>query len=210
MYDTVFQFTAAKRLKIKSLAEFAGLTIGGGPRAGTSGAYVTAVFNALGIAARIRHSAWENATSEMEAGDIDGAASAIGAPAPVLAELDARQLIDFIPPNQEQIASVRQKLPEITPSLLPAGTYRSLTQDYHSIGLYNFAVAHRDLPDDLVYRIVKAVFENRDELGRAHPTASETVPANIARNTILPLHPGAIRYYREIGVAIPQTALAGD
>jgi uncharacterized protein len=210
MYDTVFQFTAAKRLKIKSLAEFAGLRIGGGPRAGTSGAYVTAVFNALGIAARIRHSAWENATSEMEAGDLDGAASAIGAPAPVLAELDARQLIDFIPPNREQVASVRQKLPEITPSLLPAGTYRSLTQDYHSFGLYNFAVAHRDLPDDLVYRIVKAVFENRDELVKAHPTASETVPANIGRNTMLPLHPGAIRYYREIGVAIPQTALAGN
>jgi uncharacterized protein len=206
MYDTVFQFTAAKRLRIVSLADFAGLRIAGGPRAGTSGAYAAAIFNVLGVAPIIRHGPWENIVSEIENGELDGAVSAIGTPTPILAELDAKQLIDFIQPTPEQIAVVKQKLPEMTPSLLRTGTYRSLTQDYHSIGLYNFAVAHKDLPDDLVYLIVKAVFDNHDELVKAHPSAVETVPANIGRDTIIPLHPGAIRYYREIGIAIPSAA----
>jgi hypothetical protein len=47
------------------------------------------------------------------------------------------------------------------------------------------------------------VFDNHEELVKAQSSAKETVPANISRNTILPLHPGAERYYREIGVPIP-------
>jgi uncharacterized protein len=96
---------------------------------------------------------------------------------------------------------------EITPSTIAAGTYRSLTKDYPTIGLYNFAVAHKDLPDGLVYQIVKTVFENQAELVKAHPVAKETVPENIERNTLFPLHPGALRYYREKGIAIPPPAL---
>jgi hypothetical protein len=94
-------------------------------------------------------------------------------------------------------------MPEITRSTVAAGTYSSLARDYQTIGLYNFAVAHKDLPNDLVYKIVKAVFDNHEELVKAQSSAKETVPANISRNTILPLHPGAERYYREIGVPIP-------
>lgn len=78
------------------------------------------------------------------------------------------------------------------------------------MGLYNFAVAHKGLPDGLVYQIVKTVFENQEELVKAHPVAKETVPANIDRNTFLPLHPGAIRYYREMGIAVPPRALVND
>jgi TRAP-type uncharacterized transport system substrate-binding protein len=78
-----------------------------------------------------------------------------------------------------------------------------LARDYQTIGLYNFAVAHKDLPNDLVYKIVKAVFDNHEELVKAQSSAKETVPANIGRDTVLPLHPGAERYYREIGIPIP-------
>jgi TRAP transporter TAXI family solute receptor len=203
MYDTTLQFTAAKRHKIKSIAEFAGLRIGTGARAGTSSTYAAEIFSALGIAARIQQSSWDSIASDIENGDLDGAVSALGVPTPAIADLDGKRLIDFITPTPEQIAVMRQKMPELSPSVLPADTYRSLTHDYHSIGLYNFAVAHKDLPDDLVYQIVKATFENRAELMRAHPAAKETLAANIIRNTALPVHPGAARYYREIGISVP-------
>jgi TRAP transporter TAXI family solute receptor len=103
-------------------------------------------------------------------------------------------------PSADQIAG---KLPEMSPSTVPAGTYPSLARDYQTIGLYNFAVAHKDLPNDLVYKIVKAVFDNHEELVKAQSSAKETVPANIGRDTVLPLHPGAERYYREIRIPIP-------
>jgi TRAP transporter TAXI family solute receptor len=134
---------------------------------------------------------------------LDAIAFATGFPTPALTELIAAQPLDFVQPSADQIALIRKELPEISPSTVPAGTYSSLARDYQTIGLYNFAVAHKDLADDLVYRIVKAVFDNRGELVKAQPSAKETIPANISRDTVLPLHPGAERYYREIGIPIP-------
>jgi len=203
MYDTAFQFTAAKRLRLSWLDDLAGLRIGAGPRAGTGGSYVPLIFKALDIKANIRYGAWDSVASQLTTGDLDAAAFVGGIPFPALAELSATQALDFIEPSAEHIAVIRKELPEMSPSKVQAGTYPSLVRDYQTIGLFNFAVAHKDLPDDLVYRIVKAVFENRDELMKAQSSASETIPANIGRNTTLPLHPGAARYYREIGVAVP-------
>jgi hypothetical protein len=59
------------------------------------------------------------------------------------------------------------------------------------------AVAHKYLSEDLVYQIVKTM-----ELMKAHPVAKETVPENIERNALFPLLPGALRYYREKGMAV--------
>jgi len=203
MYDTTFQFAAHKRVAAKTLGDFAGLRIGAGPRGGTSGTYVEQVFKTLGIAAGVRHGAWDNLISQMADRELDGAVASIGAPFPVLSDLDNQQLIDFIEPSEEQVAVVRSQIPEITPSVVTAGTYRSMSKDYRTMGLYNFAVAHKDLPDDLVYRITKITFDNQQELVKAHAAAKETVAANIERNTFLPIHPGALRYYREIGIAVP-------
>jgi uncharacterized protein len=206
MYDTTVQFVVHKRLAAKSLDDFAGLRIGGGPRGGTSGTYVERIFKVLGIPALVRHGAWDNLGSQLAERELDGAAAAIGAPFPVFAQLDTQQIIDFITPNPEQIASIRNQIPEVSASVIAAGTYRSLAKDYSTIGLYNFAVAHKDLSDGLVYQIVKTVFENQAELVKATPVAKETVAENIDRNTLFPLHPGALRYYRERGIAIPPTA----
>ena len=85
-----------------------------------------------------------------------------------------------------------------------------MTEDYHTVGLFNFAIANKDLPDDLVYRIVKSVYENHDQLVKAHPAAKETVAANVDRDSFLPFHPGAVRYYREIGISIPDALIAKE
>jgi uncharacterized protein len=74
-----------------------------------------------------------------------------------------------------------------------------LLRQYQTLGLYNFAIAHAELPDDLVFNVVRVVFENQEEMLEANAAAAATVPANIDRNFFLPLHPGAIRYYRQIG-----------
>jgi uncharacterized protein len=59
-----------------------------------------------------------------------------------------------------------------------------------------------------VHDLVKAVFENQPRLLKAHSTASETLPQNVDKNTFLPFHPGAVRYYREIGTKIPETLVS--
>jgi hypothetical protein len=203
MYDTAFQFVAAKRLHLNWLDDLTGLQIGAGPRAGTAGTYLPTIFKALDIKGNLRFGAWESMTSQLRSGDLSGIVFVSGFPNPALTELIAAEPVDFVRPSTDQIALIRKALPEISRSTVPAQTYPTQERDYPTIGLYNFAVVHKDLPDDFVYRIVKAVFDNREELVKAQSSAKETVPANIGRDTVLPLHPGAERYYREIGVPIP-------
>jgi TRAP transporter TAXI family solute receptor len=203
MYDTAFQFVAVKRLGTHWLDDFSGLRIGVGPKAGTGGAYVPAVFKALGINVDVRYGAMESMGAQLSSGDLDGAVFATGFPVPALSALAAEHPVTFIQPSPEQVATIRREMPEISPSVVPAATYANQPETYKTIGLYNFAVAHKDLPDELAYQIVKAVFENQPELVKAQASAKETMPENISRNSLLPLHPGAARYYREKGIAIP-------
>ena len=94
-----------------------------------------------------------------------------------------------------QRLAVRLALPEIAPSIIAAGTYASLRRNYQTVGVYNFAVGRTNLPDDLVQAILDVVFGNPDDMMQIHPAAAETNPSNFARNTILPFHEGAARWY---------------
>jgi TRAP-type uncharacterized transport system substrate-binding protein len=56
------------------------------------------------------------------------------------------------------------------------------------------------VPANLAYAILEAIFANPDELIEVHTAAAETVPANFTRNTFLPFHDGASRWYQNKGV----------
>jgi TRAP-type uncharacterized transport system substrate-binding protein len=60
-------------------------------------------------------------------------------------------------------------------------------------------VVRDDIPEEVIYRFTKALWENLDALGRDLPEFSESDPRKAAARTLVPLHPGAARYYREIG-----------
>jgi TRAP transporter TAXI family solute receptor len=203
MYDSPFVIAVPKRFGLKSLSKLAGKRLGAGPRAGTSGTYFPRIFEALGIPVTFIYGSLEEMASQVIGGQLDGAALATGVPVPALLEIEAKEPLEFIPFTPEQLATAMGLMPELSASTLPRATYPSLTEDYQTVGHFNFVVAHKDLPKDLVYRAVKAVYDNHERLARAHSAAKETVPANVTRDTFLPLHPGAVQYYREIGVDLP-------
>jgi len=195
MYDTPFHFVALKDSGIRSLTGMAGKRIGVGPRGGTAGTYIPMFLKTLKIDAALTYGTWEELAAELAKGKLDVLAVAAGVPFPAIAELEAKKKITFVQPSREEILALRLAMPELTPSTIPAGVYPSLKKGYVSVGLYNFAVANKDLPEDLIYAIVDAVFANHEELVQAHPAAADTVPANFVHNTFLPYHPGASRYY---------------
>jgi uncharacterized protein len=139
--------------------------------------------------------------AQMQRREIDVLAVAAGVPFPSFAELEAREKVRYVAFAPSEIAALRLVMPELTSTRIPSGTYPSLLRDQQTVGLFNFAVAHSSLPDDLVYNVVKAVFDNHAELMEAHAAAASTIAANVDRNSFLPLHPGAIRYYWQIGRA---------
>lgn len=195
MYDTPFHFVASKESGIRSIRDMAGKRIGVGPQRGTAGTYIPTFLKTLKFDAALTYGTWEELASELSDGKLDGLAIAAGAPSPAIAALEAKKKITFIAPSREEILAWRLAIPELTPSIIPAGVYPSLKKGYASVGLYNFAVANKDLGDDLAYAIVDAVFANHQQLVQGNPAAAATVPANFIHNTFLPYHPGASRYY---------------
>lgn len=83
---------------------------------------------------------------------------------------------------------------------LPAGTYRGQTEEYWhpTEGSMNFV--REDLPEDLVYNVVKVLIERVDEVAKVHPSGAEWTLENYDRMIAIPFHPGAIKYYKEKGV----------
>lgn len=205
MYDTPFQALVLPRSGITTLAQLDNKRVAVGPRAGTGGTYIPAILKLLGISADISYKSFDAMTDELVSGRLDAFTTLTGAPMPAVQQAEAKAPVTFINPSAAQIDAVRKAMPEFSRSMIAAGTYRSLDKDYVTIGVYNFAIGRADLPDDLVYQLVKAVFENQPRLVKATLTARDTVPNNIDKDTFLPFHPGAIRYYREIGMSIPDS-----
>jgi uncharacterized protein len=200
MYDTPFQFMVREGSGIRSVDEFRGKRIGIGPQGGTSGAYIPEFFKALKIDASFAHGDWSALADQVQAGALDGLAVAAGVPFPAFLDLERKGRVRYLPLTSQQILDLRLALPELGASVVGAGTYPSLRNNYETVGLYNFAVAHHTVPVDLVAAILEAVFANHEELVAVHSAAAETVPANFSRNTFLPFHDGASRWYQNRGV----------
>jgi uncharacterized protein len=211
MYDTPFQAFVLRRSGITALAQLDQKRVGVGPRAGTGGTYIPAILKLLGISAETSYGSFAAVTDELFAGRLDAFITLTGAPMPAAQEAEAKEpVVTFIGLSPEQIEAIRKAMPEFSRSKIAAGTYRSLDKDYVTIGMYNFAIGRADLPDDLVYQIVKATFENQSRLVKATPAAGDTIPRNVDKDTFLPFHPGAVRYYREIGISIPDALAAAN
>jgi uncharacterized protein len=210
MYDTPFQAIVLRRSGIATVAQLEKKRFGVGPRAGTGGTYIPAIMKVLGVSAELNYASFEVMVAELFAGRHDAFVTLTGAPMPAIQKAETTEPITFISLSPEQIDAIRKAMPEFSPSKIAAGTYRSLDKDYVTFGVYNFAVGRADLPDDLVYQLVKVVFENQPRLLKANSAASETLPQNVVKNTFLPFHRGAVRYYREIGINIPETLAAAN
>jgi TRAP transporter TAXI family solute receptor len=87
---------------------------------------------------------------------------------------------------------------------LPAGTYPNQDELIRTVGSPNVLVTRADIPDDVVYNVTKVIWENLATLQEIHG-ATKDMRIEIAIDGLgAPLHPGAIRYYREIGLEIPE------
>jgi len=196
MYDTPFQFQVLSDSPIQSFAEFAGKRIGVGPEGGTTAAYFPEFLKALKIEAALVHGDWAELAEKSVARSIDALAVGAGVPAPMLIDIERKAKVRYLPLTRQEIATLRLTMPELSASVVAAGSYPTLRRRYDTVGLFNFAVAHKDLPDDLVTAVVDTVFANNERMVEFHPAAAETIPSNITRNNFIPLHGGAVSWYR--------------
>ena len=103
--------------------------------------------------------------------------------------------------DDELIAKVQAKYPWYSKFTIPAGTYDGQTEPVQTTAVKMLLLTDASMPDDVVYDLAKTFWENLDSLGKAH-AVMKTVTKEMAVSDLsgIPLHPGAEKYYREIGL----------
>lgn len=94
-----------------------------------------------------------------------------------------------------------------TPYIIPAGTYPGQAEEIQTIAQPNFLATRDDLPEDDVYLITKTMYENLPFLNAIHAATKAMALEKAIAGLPVPLHPGAVRYYKEVGVSIPDHLL---
>jgi TRAP transporter TAXI family solute receptor len=205
MYQTPFQVVVLRSSGITSVSDLAGKRVSVGPAGGTPGTYWPQFIEALGVQATISNAGAADAAGQLADGLIDAFAFAAGVPISAFSELAAQQDVVMFGFTPEEQAKVLEAFPAMADFTIPAGTYAGHDYDQQTVALWNFAIAHKDLPEDLAYEITKLALENNDRMVQIHATAAETLVENWDKNSFMPFHPGAVRYYEEKGIAIPDS-----
>lgn len=95
-----------------------------------------------------------------------------------------------------------------TPYTIAAGTYPGQTADVTTVAQPNFLAVNADVDEDHVYNLTKTIYENLPFLQAIHP-ATKAMDINAAMAGLpVPLHPGAARYYKEVGLDVPERLMA--
>jgi len=108
----------------------------------------------------------------------------------------------FIAPDAEEIARIRAKYTYLKPLTIPAGSYPNQTISIQSLGSWSFILTRGDLPDDVAYRLARTLHGAEGALCKKLAQACETTAVNTAAAApeLDMIHPGVLRYFREIGI----------
>ena len=108
----------------------------------------------------------------------------------------------FIAPDASEIARIRAKHTFLKPLTVPANSYPTQTAAIDSIGSWSFVLARENLPDDVAYRLARTLHGIESTFCKKLPQACETTASNTvaAAPNVELIHPGVLKYYREIGV----------
>lgn len=206
MYPHFFHIAVHDGSPIKTLDDLAGKKVSvGAPGSGTE-TMTNQVFEALGLTYDkfevFRLSFTEN-TEALRDHVIDAGVWSVGPPTSSIMDLATTHKIRILNFDEQQLATVSEKYPYYLSMTLKGGTYQGLDDDVTAPSNWNSVVVSKDMPEEQAYEIVKAIFEHKDELEQVYTGASWTTPENTLEFAIAPLHPGAVRYFQETGLEIP-------
>lgn len=145
----------------------------------------------------------------------DGSAAAafLGGAVPTASITQASSSMDlrYVPFDDDAKAKLLADYPFFAPATIPAGTYRGLDEDYQGLNVGSMHLITRaDMDEDVVYQLTKLIYEQRADVVARHAAGKAIQPKVVIRDTGTPFHPGAERYYREIGIWPSDDGAADD
>ncbi len=202
IYPNYIQIVASADSGIRTLADLKGKRISvGAPRSGTE-LNARAVLRAAGLSyddfSKVEYLPFGESVELMKNRQLDVTLQSAGLGVASLRDLSASMKIVVIPIPPAVVAKVGDAAYQ--PAVIPARTYEGQDQDVPSIAIQNFLVTRASLSSDTVYKMTQALWENLDALVAAHAAGKGIKKENALKGMPLPLHPGAEKYYREVGM----------
>jgi uncharacterized protein len=202
IYPNYIQIVASADSGIKTLADLKGKRIAvGAPKSGTE-LNARAIFKAAGLTyndfAKVEYLPFGESVELMKNRQLDATLQSAGLGVSSLRDLATSIKMVVVPIPQDVVLKVGD--PAYQSGVIPANTYEGQTTNVPTAYVQNFLVTRADAPVDMVYTMTKSLFEHLDQLKAAHAAAKSIRKEAAATGMPLPLHPGAEKYYREIGV----------
>ena len=206
-YFTPIHLVASKKSGITSVEGFAGKTFAMNPGT-TSGWHMEYFLEAVNIKPNYKLMGLGASPDAMKAGVVDGWFKAGFKDAAVL-DIESAMEITVVPVTKEIMEKAEKVQPGLHRSMtIPAGLFKAVTSEQLSYAYVIGDFVVKKIPDDVVYKIVKAVWENRAALVAPLATLKQGKFDDMVGNAVnfglkVPFHAGAVKFYREAGQKIP-------
>jgi len=207
-YVTPIHILTTKKSGVTSFEGLNGLPFALAPGM-TSGRMVELFFDANDIKPKYKYMGVSASVDAMKSRAVQGWFKA-GFKDSAILDLQSMMDINILPVTKEMIEKMNDKYPGHGLSMtIPAGLFKSVEKDQLSFAYVLNDYCHKDLPEEIVYKIVKAIWENRKALAGRHPSLTEGNFENLYQMAVdydlkVPLHPGAVKFYRDtLKVEIP-------
>jgi TRAP transporter TAXI family solute receptor len=204
LYPQYFQVAALNDAKINSYADLKGKSLVTQPKGNTAEVLTDAILKANGLSYQSLSKAnfqasYTDAVSMMKDGHAQVMTLGTTAPASAVMDLASARDIHLVPVDDKTMADLKKQNPGYNKLVIKAGTYPKQEKDVPVIGYSTHIVAACDLPEDVVYKITKAMAENVADMAAVVKPIAGLTPKDMAVDIGVPFHKGATKYYKEKG-----------
>ncbi|NLG78393.1 MAG: TAXI family TRAP transporter solute-binding subunit [Firmicutes bacterium] len=205
-YSILHLVTFEARKDINTIADLRGKRIAVGPAGGGGVLLFRTLLSFYGMSiddVKPSYMSYADGTSAIKDGNVDVTMPHGAPPIEAINELASRDKIKFVTISDDVLEMLHAKYPYYERAVIPAGTYKGVDRDVVSVGVRDMLVVNSKVDDDTVYKITKAIYEHLDEVRKVHPSA-KTIRFEGYNNELVPLHPGALKFYKENGIKIEE------
>jgi uncharacterized protein len=203
LYPQYFQMVALADSGVNSVADMKGKSIAVQPRGNTAEAVSKHILTAVGLSYESAKINFVNSYTDAAAMLKDGHAQVftLGTtiPASSIMDVAAGRDIRMVPVSDDIVAAMRKINPGYAKGVIKAGTYPKQDKDVDAITYSAHLVAACSLPADQVYTMVKTMVANMADLVAINKAMNGLTPKMMATDIGVPFHPGAAKYYKEVG-----------
>ena len=202
IYSNYIQIVASTDSGIKTLADLKGKRVAvGAPKSGTE-INARAILKAAGMTykdlGKVEYLPFGESVELMKNRQIDATLISAGLGVSAIRDLATAVKMIVVPIPADVVAKIND--PAYIAGTIPANTYEGQTTAVTTVAIENFLVTHEGVPAETIYKMTKAMYENLDQMVAAHAAAKAIKREDGPRYMPLPLHPGAEKYYREVGL----------